>query len=180
MLRKHRHGRVGGGRWGRRRGCVWGRIFSIVGSRPVAAGPGAAFNAPLGVSQVLQVTRIPVQTLDVSLLVVHWAVRRQGVGAGRTRLHTGGGRGTSSSRATASALLTDEEGQARWSAGSGRGWGLCAWTVQCCKEDEIESWLSNTTGAFSLLGTKAIQDRCVECFYKYKHTQDPKLCKLHQ
>lgn len=100
VLGEHRHGRVGGRGWWGRRDCVWGGVFSIVWSRPVTAGPGANLYAPPGVSEILQVTRIPVQTLCVSLLLVHGAVGGHGVGAGRTRLqwlHAGGSRGAPSS-----------------------------------------------------------------------------------
>lgn len=139
VLREQSHRGVGGrGRWGWR-GCVWRGVFAIIGRRPVTAGPGAKLDAPPGVFEVLQVTRIPVQTLYESLLLVHRAVRGQGVGAGRTRLqllHAGGGRGTPSSWSTSTALLADEEGQAGRSAGSGWSWRLCAGTVQYCRMTE--------------------------------------------
>lgn len=79
VLRKHGHGGVGGRRRRRWKARIWRRVFPIVGCRPVAAGPGAKFNAPPGILEVLQVTRVPVQALHMGLLLVHWAVRGQRV-----------------------------------------------------------------------------------------------------
>lgn len=113
VFREHSHGGVEG-RWRRGwRDCVWGGVFSIIGHRPVAAGPGTTLNAPPGIFEVLQVTRVPVQRVWVSLLLVHWAVRGQRVGTGKTWLqwlHAGGGGRTPSTWSTSTTLLADKEG----------------------------------------------------------------------